>query len=295
MRILVWGAGGMLGHKLYQVLAPRLEVFATVRRPASDYDRFNLFNPKQLLGGIDGRRTEDILTAFAWAKPDVVLNAAGLVPQRERTDMLEYLEVNSLLPHRLALACQSCGARLIHFSTDCVFSGRLGSYTEDSLPDAQESYGLTKLLGEVRGGKALTIRTSMIGRELNTHQGLLEWFFAKRNGQCRGYTRAIFSGLTTRALAGLTGEIIEKHPDLHGLYHVSADPISKYDLLGLINSSYGLGINVERDAEVVCDRSLDSTRFRIATGWRPDPWAAMVSDLRIDPTPYDRMAHERVA
>ena len=285
----------MLGHKLCQVLSLRFEVFATVRKQVSDYDRFNLFNPKHLLGGIDGRRAGDILTAFAWAKPDVVLNAAGIVPQREPTDVIEYLEVNSVLPHRLALACQSCGARLIHFSTDCVFSGRRGGYTEDIPADTSEVYGLTKLLGEVRGGRTLTIRTSMIGRELCTRQGLLEWFLAKRNGRCLGYARASFSGLTTLSLARVTGDILEKHSDLHGLYHVSADPISKYDLLGLVNDAFGLGIALEPDTKVVCDRSLDSTRFREATGWRPDTWGAMISELRKDPTLYDLWADERAA
>ncbi|SRR6266571_1013645 len=287
MRVLIFGGAGMLGHKLWQGLRRRCDVYLTVRRESSYYGRFDLFDPDYLMGGIDVRRTEDIIAAFAWARPDVVVNAVGIIKQvKGSEDPLLSLEVNSLFPHRLALVCRARGARLIHFSTDCVFSGKDGRYTEESISDTSDLYGRTKYLGEIQGAWALTLRTSMIGREIETRLGLVEWFLAQKKGQCRGFSRAIFSGLTTQALTDVVADLIAKYPDVSGLYHLSADPISKYDLLQIINEVYGAGVTIERDAEFTCDRSLDSTRFRKVTGWRPEPWRDMIVRMSQDQTPY---------
>ena len=276
----------MLGHKLWQSLRHRFDVFVTTRKASSYYARFDLFEPELLIGGIDVRRAEDMLAAFARSQPDLVINAVGLVPQRGLADPLLNLEVNSIFPHRLALACRARGARLVHFSTDCVFSGRTGNYSEQSLSDADEIYGRTKYLGELWMDEALTIRTSMIGRELETRLGLLEWFLAQKGGRCQGFSREIFSGLTTQALAIVVSDLVAKYPEMSGLYHISGDAISKYELLQMINEIYELGVTIEEDSEHVCDRSLDSTRFRQATGWRPEPWRDMILRLSRDTTPY---------
>lgn len=288
MRVLILGGAGMLGHMLWQRWCRRFDVFVTVRKAASYYaTQFGLFAPERLMGGVDVKRIEDVLAVFAWSRPDVVINAVGIIKQlKESEDPLPSLEVNALLPHRLALACRACGIRFIHISTDCVFSGKTGRYTEQSLSDAVDLYGRTKYLGEVHGEGSLTLRTSIIGREVETRLGLIEWFLAQRGGRCRGFSRAIFSGLTTLALADLLGDILVKHPTLHGLYHVSSDPISKYDLLHLVNEVYQLGVTIEKDDEFVCDRSLDSTRFRETTGWRPESWKAMIVEMHQDSTPY---------
>ncbi len=287
MKVLIVGGAGMLGHMLWQRLRRRFDVFVTVRYPASYYRKFNLFDPERLMGGVDVRMYEDVLGALAWSQPDVVINAVGIIKQlKESDDPLLSLEINALLPHRLALACRACGARFIHISTDCVFSGKAGSYTEQSISDATDLYGRTKYLGEVHGQWALTLRTSIIGRELETCLGLIEWFFTQKGGRCRGFSRAIFSGLTTLALADLLVDIIIDHPTLNGLYHVSSDPISKYDLLRLVNDVYQLGVTIEKDDEFVCDRSLDSTRFRKATGWRPEAWKTMIVEMNRDSMPY---------
>jgi dTDP-4-dehydrorhamnose reductase len=289
--VLVIGGAGMLGHKLWQVLRPRFDVFVTVRKAAGDYEGFKLFDTERVLGGVDVRRPDDLLAAFAWCRPDVVVNAAGIVKQREAAeDPIQSLEINALFPHRLAMLCRARETRLIHFSTDCVFSGKAGGYTEDSPSDATDLYGRTKLLGEVTTGGALTLRTSMIGRELETRRGLLEWFLGQRRGRCRGYARTVFSGLTTESLAAVVADVAERHPSLAGLYHVSAAPICKYDLLRLINEAYRLGVAIEEDDTLVCDRSLDSTRFRQATGWRPESWERMIATMRDDTTPYDAWA-----
>ncbi len=293
MRVLILGGAGLLGHKLYQLLQGRFSVFAAVRKPASYYHCFGIFDPERLLGEADVRNTEGLLEVFAWSRPDIVVNAVGIIKQRrEAEDPLQSLEINSLLPHRLALICRSRGSRLIHISTDCVFSGRDGNYTEEAISDALDFYGKTKYLGEVQGERTLTLRTSFIGREIETSHGLFEWFLALRGQSCRGFSKAIFSGLTTIALAGLVGDIIDKHRDLSGLFHVSSDPISKYDLLSLINEIYRLEVRIERDDGYVCDRSLDSSRFRAATGWRPASWQAMVLQMREDSTAYDTWKKE---
>jgi len=288
MRVLIFGGAGMLGHKLWQVLRERFEVFVTVRREAAYYDRFDLFDPTHLRGSVDARRLEDMLAALAWAEPDSVVNSVGIIKQLSAAaDPVMSLEINALLPHRLALACRARRARLIHFSTDCVFSGLTGGYTEDSVPDATDLYGRTKLLGEVHGPGALTLRTSFIGRELETSSGLFEWMLTRRGGRCHGYTRAVFSGLTTDVVAELIGDIIANRPDLNGLYHVPGARIAKHDLLRMIDDLYQLGVTIEPQADQTYDRTLDSTRFHRLTGWRPPPWSEMLGQMRQDPTPYD--------
>jgi dTDP-4-dehydrorhamnose reductase len=285
-RVLIFGAAGMLGHKLTQVSRERFETWTSVRGEAGRYERFGLFEPSRLCAGVDVRDISAVERTIAAARPDVVVNAAGIVKQRpEAQDVDLSLAVNAVFPHQLAALCRAVGARLIHVSTDCVFSGRTGSYTEDDVPDAEDLYGRSKLLGEAPGEGVLIIRTSIIGRELDTAQGLVEWFLAQRE-RVRGFTHAIFSGLPTVVLAELIADLIVHHPALQGLYHVSASPTSKYELLLLLQGVYALPIAVEPDARVRVDRSLDSTRFRAATGFAPAPWSTLVERIAFDPTPY---------
>ena len=288
MRAIVLGAAGMLGHKLYQELSRRMPTFATVRRAPAAYARYGIFDERCLVGGVDIASPHDLHRAFAVARPTVVFNAIGIVKQlREAQDPVLSLEVNALFPHRLAALCEAVGARLVHLSTDCVFSGRRGRYEESDLPDPEDLYGRTKLLGEVALPHALTIRTSMIGRELHGAHGLVEWMLSQRGGRIRGFRRAIFSGLTTIELARVLADVAEHHPELHGVWQLSAEPISKYDLLRLIDGAFELGVEIEPDEAVHCDRSLDSGRFREATGYQPRPWPALIDEMRHDPTPYD--------
>jgi dTDP-4-dehydrorhamnose reductase len=288
MRVMVLGATGMLGHKLVQTLAPRFEVVGAVRGDGRGWASHPAFARAVLRPGVDAQDPASLRRAIVETAPDVVINAVGIVKQLPQAkDPLPSLEINALLPHRLAQICRASGARLVHMSTDCVFSGRRGNYREDDVPDAEDLYGRSKLLGEVVGEGCLTLRTSMIGRELGRRSGLLEWFIAQRGGTAKGFARAIFSGLTTAALAGLIGDLIERHRDLAGLWHVAADPIDKYTLLGMVDRAFGLGVRLERDEAFHCDRSLDGSRFREATGFRAEPWARMIERLAEDPTPYD--------
>lgn len=287
-RALVLGGGGMLGHKLWQELAPRMHTYVTIRGSARSYVPYDIFDLSRVIDKVDVTRASDLHRAFALARPTVVFNAVGIVKQlREASDPIESLTINSLLPHRLAGLCAAVGAKLIHVSSDCVFSGRRGQYREADDPDPVDLYGRTKLLGEVVGPSSLTIRTSIIGRELSSRVGLLEWFLGNRGGVVRGFRHAIYSGFTTRELARVMVDTVERFPQLTGLWQLSSAPIAKLDLLALVNRVFGAGITIEPDDTFHCDRSLDSSRFQTATGYVPPSWPEMIDDLRNDPTPYD--------
>ena len=294
-RVLVLGGSGMLGHKVLQVLGERFDVYASVR-DTDDWAGHPLLGDRErVLEGVNAARPETIAEVLQRVRPRVVVNCVGIVKQRVAAkNPVQSIRVNALFPHLLARQCEEIGCRLVHISTDCVFSGRHGGYSETDIPDPVDLYGRSKLLGEVVLPGCLTLRTSMIGRELAGQAGLLEWFVAQRGGRVRGYERAIFSGLTTLALAGVIEEVISRHAALEGLFHVASRPISKYDLLARINDVLGLGIVIEPASEPACDRSLDGARFAAATGIAVPAWDSMIMGLKEDPTPYGewRRAHE---
>lgn len=280
----------MLGHKVWQTFRDQFDTFATVRDLRHSFVRLTAADNSRVIQGVSALNSLDIDRAFTIAQPDVVVNCIGIVKQdKSAKDPIASIGVNSLFPHQVALRCRESGARLIHLSTDCVFSGSKGNYSEIDAPDSQDLYGRSKLLGEVDDEGSLTIRTSMIGRELTGSHGLLEWFLSQQGQRVRGFKRAIFSGFTTQALADLIARIISDQPNLSGIWHVSSDAISKFDLLTLVKKTYGLAIEVESDDDFVCDRSLDSSRFRGATGIRPPAWPEMIENTRVDPTPYDEI------
>jgi dTDP-4-dehydrorhamnose reductase len=290
MRVLILGATGMLGHMLWQVLRHRFDTWATIRgTPVSSARDVALFDPHRILGGVDARSFPTVIGAFATVRPEVVINCIGIIKQvREAQEPIPSLQVNALFPHFLADLCAAAGARLVHISTDCVFSGRKGMYTETDTPDAEDLYGRSKLLGEVDGSGCLTFRTSIIGRELGTTYGLVEWFLSHRGGQVQGYTRAIYSGFPTLIFAQIVAKVLQEYPTLSGLYHVSSEPISKYALLCLLREAYGVPVEIEPFPDVCIDRSLDSSRFRAATNFMPPPWPAMVHIMAHEAIPYDK-------
>jgi dTDP-4-dehydrorhamnose reductase len=279
MRILILGGDGMLGHQLLRHFASRHQTRVTLRQPVSAYASLGLFTPANSYGSIELTERDALAQVLADFQPDAVINAAGIVKQRPTAEeAIPSIEINALLPHRVALLCGAIGARLVHLSTDCVFSGRKGRYVETDPSDADDLYGRTKYLGEVHAANAITLRTSMIGRELARKTGLLEWFLAQR-GTVRGFRRAIFSGFTTIEMARIIEMLLTRFPDASGLYHVAAEPISKYDLLALVKAHLGLAIDLVPYDGFVCDRSLDATRFRTEFGYRPPSWQAMVAEL----------------
>jgi dTDP-4-dehydrorhamnose reductase len=287
-RVLVVGGTGMLGHALCRAWRDRFDTWATVRGTSGAVDA--VVEPSRIVRGVDAEDPDGAASALATVEPTTVVNAVGLVKQREAgQDPLPALLVNAVWPQRLAAACRAADARLVHVSTDCVFSGLRGSYCEDDVPDASDTYGRTKLLGEVDGAGNLTIRTSMIGRELARTTGLVEWLLSQRGGQVEGWTRARFTGLTTGALAGVLGDVVEHHRDLEGVWHVAGPAIDKHALLVMVRDAYGAPVDIRPDASVVVDRTLDDARFRAATGWTPPAGSTMVEAMAADTFDYDRL------
>lgn len=279
-RVLVLGATGMLGHATLRLFAasPGIEAWGSVRS-AGALARLAPALRSRIFTGVDVEQPDALVELLARARPQVVINAVGLVKQlAEADDPLFALPINALLPHRLARLCALAGARLVHVSTDCVFAGTRGQYVETDLPDATDLYGRSKLLGEVDYENAVTLRTSIVGPELDSAHGLLGWFVAQP-GAVRGYTRAVFSGLPTVELARVIRDHVLPRPELRGVFHVSAAPIAKYDLLKLVATTYGRDTTIEADDRVVIDRSLDSTRFRAATGYSPPSWPELVQTM----------------
>ncbi|MER3495674.1 MAG: NAD(P)-dependent oxidoreductase, partial [Armatimonadota bacterium] len=280
MLVLIIGGAGMLGHKLTQTLRARgHEVVPTLRGLIPP--GIPLFAEGRTLEHIDAADEPALARAMTTFRPQVVVNAVGVIKQRGAAkEAIPSIRINALLPHVLAAHTETIGARLIHFSTDCVFDGQQGRYTEESPLDAQDLYGRSKALGEVRDAPhALTLRTSIIGRELANFASLVEWFLAQDGRPVRGFRRAIYSGLTTNRMASLVAQLIEERPDLAGLWHVASPPINKYDLLLKLQAAYGTGAEITPDDEFVLDRSLDATRFWTETGWTPPTWEEMIAEM----------------
>jgi dTDP-4-dehydrorhamnose reductase len=292
MRVMVVGATGTLGHRLCLEWAERFECWGTVREPVEE-PVAELLAPTRLIAGVTAAEPSTIRSALEQARPEVVVNCVGAVKQAEAGQRpIPAIRINSLFPHELAAACRESSVRMVHVSTDCVFSGERGRYSEDDLPDATDIYGRSKLLGEVSGEGLLTLRTSLIGRELRSSLGLLEWLISNRGGSVKGFSEAVFSGLTTIALATEIGALLEEHPELEGLWHLAAEPIDKLELLSVLNRELELGIEIVPDRSVIVDRSLDSSRLCRATGRQPRRWEEMVEVLAADTTPYDEIRRE---
>ncbi len=287
MKVLIFGVAGMLGHKLYQVLTPIFDVTGTIRGSYSDISNYDFFQQSRIVPNIDAQEISQVEKVIEETSPNVVINGVGIIKQLEKKmGALLSIWLNSLFPHQLYQLCQAKGIRLIHISTDCVFSGRKGHYREDDPSDAEDIYGKTKYLGEVNGAGALTIRTSIIGRELASTNGLLEWFLTNQGSKVEGFTNAIFSGFPTLHLSRIIADIIVNHQNLSGTYHISSEPISKFKLFTLIKKAMGLNIEIEEYPDFHCDRSLDSTLYRKETGFNPSSWEKMVDELAEDAVQY---------
>lgn len=279
MRVLVLGASGMLGNAMLRVMSERdnWTVYGTLRFPNPT---LQALAPKaQLLHGIHADQSDSLLAAFTQSCPQVVINCVGLVKQlTSADDPLEAIPINALLPHRLARLCELAQARLVHISTDCVFSGGQGNYRESEIPDAEDLYGRSKLLGEVSDRHAVTLRTSIIGHELGRDHGLIGWFLSQQ-GRVKGYTKAVFSGLPTCELARVVRDYVIPNANLHGLYHVATEPISKHDLLQIVNRIYGKALQIEPDDRVKIDRSLDASKFMQVTGYVAPAWPDLIARM----------------
>lgn len=277
MKLLILGASGMIGSTLFRVISDKSDhqVFGSVRDAACK-EFFPPLHRERIISQIDLTQFDSLVNILELVNPDIVINCVGITKHIiSFEDPLTSIPINSILPHRLVRLCRLMGARLIHISTDCVFTGKKGNYKERDFPDAVDIYGRSKILGEVDSPHAITLRTSTIGHELQTKYGLLEWFLSQ-GGACKGFGGALFSGLPTVVLAQIIRDIVIPRNELHGLYHVGAEPINKFELLGLIAECYQKDIEIIRDDSFRIDRSLNSDRFRLATGYEPPSWPELI-------------------
>lgn len=285
----------MLGHKLCQCLSEdEHEVVGIVKKDAGFYDKYHqIFKNVKLIGGIDVLNNEILEQTIRNVAPDVTINCIGIVKQlKEANNAFLSVAINSLLPHKLAILCADIGTRLITISTDCVFDGTRGNYREKDFSDARDLYGKSKFLGETTDEEkaAVTLRTSLIGRELKTPtHGLLEWFLAQQNKTVKGFEKAVYSGFTSIELATIIAMIIQNHPDIYGVYQVASNPITKYNLLSLVKEIFKLDVNIIRNDDFRCDRSLNMDRFSQITGYIAPSWQEMIYRMYKDPTDYDSM------
>jgi len=284
MKILILGVSGMLGHTLFRQFSEKQDyiVFGTVRSISKVGRLLSTELQEQIINCVDAINVDSIINAIRIAKPDVIINCIGIIKQLDiSNDPLIVIPINSLFPHRLANICAVCNSRLIHISTDCVFNGKKGNYSEDDPSDADDLYGKTKFLGEIQYDHCVTIRTSIIGHELNTRFGLVEWFLSQKS-KVKGYDKAFFTGFPTIELANIIHKFVIPNQTIHGLYNVSSNKISKYELLKLIADRYSKQIEIEKDDSIVIDRSLNSSRFRKLTGYIPPSWNDLVNMMYID-------------
>lgn len=287
MKVLIFGGAGMLGHKLVQVLGEHFDVFYTLRGGFGSVAQFGILPQAKCIENVNVTSIEVVRDVIQGLRPDVVINAVGVIKQKpSASDVITTLETNSIFPQRLAALGAERGFRLITISTDCVFLGSRGLYREQDVPDALDLYGQSKHWGEVSGENCLTLRTSIIGRELSSGHSLVEWFLGNENEAVKGFRKAIYSGFPTIVFADIIKRLITEFPELHGLFHVSSEPINKFDLLELVRDAFGRNIAIEPNDSFVIDRSLDSSLFRSLTGFEPLAWPEMVKLMADDRTPY---------
>lgn len=277
----------MLGHKLVQCLSNEFEVFTTVRSSRRLIEDSSIFGAKKIFENVNVESIDSVKNIVDEVRPDFIINCVGIIKQiPSAKNAVQTIKINALLPHQLAELAENSGARLITISTDCVFDGRKGMYSENDLPNAVDLYGKSKYLGEVVSDSHLTIRTSIIGRELGSNHSLVEWFLSNRGKTVKGFAKAIYSGFPTVIFAEIIRDLLRDDLKIKGLYHISSDPISKYELLCLVRNHFELDIEIERNEEFVIDRSLDSSKFRAQTGFLPESWDTMIRKMAEDNAPY---------
>jgi dTDP-4-dehydrorhamnose reductase len=277
----------MLGSAIFRRLSAssNIDVYGAVRKE----NKSKIFTPNlrsSLVSGIEALNPEGVRNILNQLMPNIVINCIAInYIGKTQAEIQDAYQVNALLPHSLAEYCKSIGARFIHISTDGVFSGIKGGYTELDTPDPIDEYGVQKLKGEVFNENCITLRTSMIGHNLDGASGLVDWFLNQRTS-CKAYTNALFSGLTTYEIANIIQDIIVTDTSLSGLYHLSADPISKYGILELIASEYEKKIELIADGSYIINRTLDSSKFKLHTSYIPPKWDQLIKQMKISHQNY---------
>lgn len=279
MKTLILGVDGMLGHVMAAsfLLEKNLEVYVIKRKSNFEYSFLNIDSKNIFL--LDNLKENILKKIISNIRPDFVINCLGIVKQSKLiNNYTQMISINSLLPHKLAKICESFNSKLVHFSTDCVFSGNRGFYKEFDNADSVENYGRSKFLGEVNYGNTITLRTSFFGHQIKNKYSLLEWFLAQRK-ECQGYVNHIYSGLPTNEIAKIVKKFVLTNVNLSGLYHVSNNPINKYNLLKLFKKIYKKDIKIFKNLDTSLDRSLDSSLFRMKTGYEPPSWEKTIEEM----------------
>ena len=285
MKVLVLGATGMLGHQVYLTLrSAGLAVKAAGRRPFSQFKHFNIFKKADFIENVDLTNSDKYLETLNNESPDVIVNCAGATTRKlNQFNTSEIVLLNSVLPHRLSEWCEANDAKLIHISTDCVFEGEHAPYTEMSPTEAQDTYGMSKALGEVKkSGSALTLRTSIIGPELEGKTELFEWILSQRNQQINGYKNVIYSGVTTIYLSEIISKLVTSNSNLFGLVQVSSKPISKFDLIEMINQIYDLNIDLIPNFDITSNKTLSREFFLSQTGLKSPSWSEQINQMKFN-------------
>ena len=280
-RVLILGITGMLGHTLFKEMNKNtnLEVFGTTRNKNGLENYFTEDEMIKIRGNVDADNFETVIRAIASVQPTIIINCIGIIKQLPISkDPLTAITVNAQLPHRISLVARSANARFIHISTDCVFNGKKGNYTEKDHSNAEDLYGRTKFLGEVAYPHCVTLRTSIIGHELKTNYSLVDWFMSQQN-DVNGFTKAIYSGFPTIEIVNIISNYVIPNKNLTGLYHVSSVPISKFDLLNILKEIYKKDININPFSDFVLDRSMNSDKFKIATGYVAPSWNQLIENM----------------
>jgi dTDP-4-dehydrorhamnose reductase len=283
MRILILGGNGMIGHKMYQILSKfKEDTWVTLRNDLSTYSFSSIYNYEKVIDNIDLTDFNKLSRILNEIKPDIILNASGITIRRgvEKIKSNTIL-INSALPHFLNEWVSFNNKRLIHFSTDCVFSGKKGDYLDTDIKDAYDLYGSTKSLGEIIDSQfAVTLRGSMIGRELENKTELFEWFLKQKNKKIKGFSEVIYSGITTVKMAEIILTLINNYPNLTGIYNISSKPITKLALLKLCNEYFDVNAIIEMDGSYSSNKNLISEKFFNHIGMKQPNWEDLIKQLK---------------
>lgn len=284
MKLLVLGGAGMLGHQIFLQLRSEFglkNVACTLRKTKDHYARFGIFNDGPVFDNVDVLNFSELEKLLKTFQPQYIINCIGLTLRKpELSDMQKCIEINSMLPHKIAIWGQSHNCRVIHFSTDCVFDGKKGNYKETDIPTADDLYGESKFLGETAYANALTMRLSIVGRELEGKTELVEWFLSQKEKTIKGFSRAMYSGLTTNVVSKEVIRLIKNYPHLHGTFQLASEPISKFELLKILNDLYNCKSEILENADYLSDKTLNCDRYSKATGFIKPSWKTMLSEMK---------------
>ena len=282
MKILILGADGMIGHKIAHSLED-FELILASRKSISSKS-IGIINGKMVLHNLI---TDSLDLLLDNTTPDIIINCAGITTRRGVEDNIVNTELlNSELPHKLDSWASLNSKKLIHFSTDCVFSGNRGNYQDDDFADADDIYGKSKALGEVNSPNTLTIRCSMIGRELYNFTELFEWLKKNKNKKIEGYSKVFYSGITTVRMGKILNQILNKNLNLSGVYNISSTPISKFDLLVKLSNAFNLNVDIKQNKNNKSNKVLISEKFTEITGIYPPNWDDLISEFKEDCNKY---------